>query len=441
MSIDSEARPPVSTVAAVRTALPLCFVIERTGRDTLGRYDTTPPLKVTGCVTITHVELIAKERDRLLQRSARMIGIGSAIVALACFAIPGVLAWTTLLATLPLFAVLVFSHVRLGASQSAVWALVGIVAGLGILVVIFAPIGGPAGPSLGTALVPLAGGSVAAFAIVLTTSGRRIAMLVIGLVAAVVLTELAAGAPASYSFAGVSVAIGWVLAAVFGYWLSASVPRAARRIYSIGRAHRAERQASETEAQRRQGARLLHDTVLATLTMLAHSGVGVAATALQQQANDDARLLRQLRLGATPTPQSSGGYNLEPVEETALGTTLESVKQRFGRMGLEVSWHGTGQVLLPSDVLDAFLLALAECLENVRRHSGVTDAHVTITDDDTIVRAMVTDAGVGFDIKDIDEARMGFKDSVVGRLKEVGGSARLFSSKGAGTTVVLEVPK
>ncbi len=393
------------------------------------------------CVTIVNVELIAKERDRLLQRSARLIGIGSAVVALACLAIPGVLAWTTLLATLPLFAVLVFCHLRLGASQSAGWALVGIIAGLGILVILLLPLGAAAGPALPTAIVPLAGGSVAAFATVLTGSPRRIALLVVGLIAAVVLTELVTGAPAVFSFAGVSVALGWVLAAVFGYWLSASVPRAARRIYSIGRAHRAERQASETEAQRRQGARLLHDTVLATLTMLAHSGVGVAADALQQQARDDARLLRQLRLGATPTPQSSGGYTLEPVEESALGTTLESVKQRFGRMGLEVSWHGTGQVLLPSDVLDAFLLALAECLENVRRHSGVTDAHVTITEDDRIVRAMVTDAGVGFDIKDIDEARMGFKDSVVGRLKEVGGSARLFSAKGSGTTVVLEVPK
>ena len=54
---------------------------------------------------------------------------------------------------------------------------------------------------------------------------------------------------------------------------------------------------------------------------------------------------------------------------------------------------------------------------------------------------MVTDAGVGFNISDIDEARLGFKDSVVARLKEVGGNARLFSSPGAGTTVVLEVPK
>jgi len=296
-----------------------------------------------------------------------------------------------------------------------------------------------ASPSLGTAIVPLAAGAIASFAVVLTSSIGRLILLVVGFIATIVLAELAI--PGTVSVQDAEIVTGWVLAAVFGSWLSASIPRAARRIYSIGRAHRAERQASETEAQRRQGARLLHDTVLATLTLLAHSGVGVAASALQQQASEDARLLRQLRLGATPVPQSSGVYNLEPVEETALGTTLESVKQRFGRMGLEVSWHGTGQVLLPSEVLDAFLLALAECLENVRRHAGVTDAHVTITDDESTVRAMVTDAGVGFNISDIDEARLGFKDSVVARLKDVGGNARLFSSPGAGTTVVLEVPK
>ncbi len=392
-------------------------------------------------MTIAYVDLIAKERDRLLQRTARAIGLGSTAVALLCLVVPDVVGPTTLVATLPLFAILILAIARVGASHSLVWVLLGLGSGLAIMVIVHLPIDGRAGSALGTALVPLAAGALASFSIVLTTSVVRIVILVVGAIASIALVEQVVDATTFISIEGATVALGWVLLGVFGYWLSASVPRAARRIYSIGRAHRAERQASETEAQRRQGARLLHDTVLATLTLLAHSGVGVSAEALQQQAGDDARLLRQLRLGATPTPQSSGAYNLEPVEESALGTTLESVKQRFGRMGLEVSWHGTGQVLLPSDVLDAFLLALAECLENVRRHSGVTDAHVTITDDDTTVRAMVTDAGVGFDIQDIDEARLGFKDSVVGRLKEVGGNARLFSSKGAGTTVVLEVPK
>jgi signal transduction histidine kinase len=370
-----------------------------------------------------------------------MVGLGSTVVSLACFSVPGVLPLASYLATLPLFVLLAFALYRLGLGQSLLWVMLGLASGLSILVVALIPNGHSETTALSDAMVTLAGAALASFAIVLTGSVIRIVIMVVGAGLAFILVQLAAPNAGSIAPQAASTLVGWLLAALLGYWLGTSVPRAARRIFSIGRAHRAERQASETEAQRRQGARLLHDTVLATLTLLAHSGLGVTASALQQQASDDARLLRQLRLGASPVPQSSGTYNLEPVEESILGTTLESVKQRFGRMGLEVSWHGTGQVLLPSNVLDAFLLALAECLENVRRHAGVTDAHVTITDDETTVRAMVTDAGVGFDLKDIDAARLGFKDSVVGRLKEVGGNARLFSSRGSGTTVVLEVPK
>ena len=160
-----------------------------------------------------------------------------------------------------------------------------------------------------------------------------------------------------------------------------------------------------------------------------------------RQGAEDAALLRQLRLGFTADPARFGDYKLKPVEESTLGNTLESVKQRFRRMGLQVNWHGAGQVLLPSDVLDAFLLALGECLENVRRHSGVNEAHVTITDDEANVRAMVTDAGKGFDVATIDTGRLGFTESIVARLRDVGGNARVFSSPGSGTTVVLEVPK
>src|SRR5690606_33289511 len=157
-------------------------------------------------------------------------------------------------------------------------------------------------------------------------------------------------------------------------------------------------------------------------TLLAHSGIGVAPEVLRQQAAEDARLLRQLRLGTEngasegDSPQAQPGESAVAVAPEHLGTTLESVKKRFSRVGLEVSWHGTGQVFLEHSQLDAFLLALAECLENVRRHSGVTNAHVTITDDETTVRAMVTDSGVGFDVGDIDESSLGLKESVVGRL-------------------------
>ena len=384
---------------------------------------------------------ILKERDRLLQRTARIHGLSFTGVALLCLLVPGAVAPATYLPLVPLLAVLVFAQYRVGLSRSYLWIFTEVGSALGIVasIAFFNPDG--LSPSALSAIGQLTAASLASVAMVLSTDRVRIGVLVaLFVVVTVATTTLTADSRRPLETAGL-IFLGWSLASIAGLWISAGVPQAARRIGSIGRAHRAERQASEIEAQRRQSARLLHDTVLATLTLLAHSGVGVAPAALQQQSADDAKLLRQLRLGATPTPLSSGGYNLEPVEETVLGTTLESVKQRFGRMGLEVSWHGTGQVLLPSDVLDAFLLALAECLENVRRHSGVREAHVTIVDDATMVRAMITDAGVGFILDDVDSARLGFKESVVARLKEVGGHARLFSEPGSGTTVVLEVPR
>ena len=387
------------------------------------------------------MELIAKERDRLLQRTARFLGLAGTIVTLISLSVPGVIKISTLFLMIPFIAVLVLSQIMVPRGMSFLWSSVGILAGVVALFLARLPFSTPVTPELAAALAPLGAVGIACFGVVLVSSVARILVFGVGAVATTVLVRLADPQSGLITVTSLSVILGWILIGVLGYWLSASVPRAARRIYSIGKAHRAERQASETEAQRRQGARLLHDTVLATLTLLAHSGVGVAPEALRQQAGEDARLLRQLRLGATPTPQSSGSYDLTPVEETPLGTTLESVKQRFGRMGLEVSWHGTGQVLLPSDVLDAFLLSLAECLENVRRHSGVTQAHVTITDDATTVRAMVTDSGVGFELDDLDDDKFGFRESVIARLREVGGNARLFSSPGSGTTVVLEVPR
>lgn len=398
------------------------------------------------------MDLITKERDRLLQRTARVYGLSFTVVALLCFVLPGAVSMTALFISLPLFVVLGLAQFRMGISRSPVWLAVALIAGLAIVVVACTAGARPSQAGF-TAVVELAAASLAAVGLVLTSSAARIAALIIVfLVVGAALLLLTSDLQAPLRTAGVYV-LGWVLPVLIAIWISAGVPQVSKRIASIGRAHRAERQASELEAQRRQGARLLHDTVLATLTLLAHSGVGVTPDALRQQAGDDAKLLRQLRLGTTPAPSGTASGTAEAatvgtetspiqiIEEPVLGTTLESVKQRFGRMGLQVSWHGTGQVLLPSDILDAFLLALAECLENVRRHSGVTEAHVTITEDSKMVRAMVTDSGVGFEITDIDEAKLGFTESVVARLRDVGGNARLFSAPGSGTTVVLEVPR
>lgn len=392
------------------------------------------------------MDAIRRERERLLSRAARVYGACVTMTAFLCLsaqASAGVQAW---LATIPFFvlaAVAIWMTGTRFAPASLIVMLASTVA-IGVVLRIASE------PSLGSPAL-----SEAAVTTILIMTAGAVPAAALALPATVAGPfGFLAGAVVSTAFACVLLAdvqavfitilghvFGWSIAAVLGIIIIAAVPPAVERIGSIGRAHRAERNASELEAQRRQGARLLHDTVLATLTLLAHSGVGVGHDLLRAQAESDARLLRQLRLGETPTPLPGVQYSPEPLEDSTLAETLDAVRRRFGQMGLEVNLHGAGKVMLPPRVLDAFLLAVAECLENVRRHAGVPVAHVTITEDDHAVRAMVTDAGAGFNVGKIDDGRFGIKESVLGRLAAVNGSARLFSSPGAGTTVLLEVPK
>ncbi|MCD5347700.1 histidine kinase [Agromyces sp. H3Y2-19a] len=380
---------------------------------------------------------IHKERDRLLRRIARIAGLSGAIGALACMLIPssaGPLELGVVVLLGLVTAVLVVVHTAHGSVPAALGVVASSLATVAVLgsaevdPVAFAAMsltGAAAAPSVAITLIVRPGG------VPLVVSLGALSVVVAGVIVVSGHTK-----PTII----VATIAGWSVGSAIGLALDHGIAGAAARIDEIGRAHEAERIASETEARQRQDARVLHDTVLATLSLLAHSGVGVGAAALRQQAGDDARLLKQLRLGASLDNTSNAIFSPDS-DEDLLSTTFESVRQRFARMGLDVNWHGVGQLALPRETLDALLGALGECLENVRRHSGVNEADVTVSDDDRTVRAMVTDAGHGFAPESVDPARLGYAESVVGRLHTVGGRARIFSSPGSGTTVMLEVPK
>ena len=389
------------------------------------------------------MQRILKERDRLLRRAVQAAGLSGSATTLACLLVPAGINIETRIGAGLLLLILAAGQYLLGNTGALRWAIVTVLSGISIILLVgfTSHPGRPLNLIEESVIGMVSTAPVCVVAAVLLTSARRLLLLVSFFALTVTSVAVATvGAPDRTVLLALTVAM-WLSFTLASWWIAQSVPRVMHRIAAIGRAHRAERHASELEARRRQDARLLHDTVLATLTLLAHSGVGVSPIALQKQAGDDARLLRQLRLGGLPNPRSSGVYSLESATVLTLGDTLDAVRQRFERMGLTVNWHGSGQVQLHSNVLDSFLLALSECLENVRRHSGVDHADVTITDDDTTVRAMVTDTGVGFDLGQVGSERLGVAESVIARLRDVGGNARLFSSTGAGTTVVLEVPK
>ncbi|HUG51467.1 MAG TPA: histidine kinase, partial [Terrimesophilobacter sp.] len=133
------------------------------------------------------MEPIAKARDRLLQRTTRALGLGGTAIAALCLSLPGVLGADTALVVLPLLILLAFSQFQVGRNRSIVWVLLGLAAGLAILVVAQLPLTERPTAAVGTALVPIGGLALAAFAVVLTNGTLRIVTLAVSVVAAAAL--------------------------------------------------------------------------------------------------------------------------------------------------------------------------------------------------------------------------------------------------------------
>src|SRR5690606_14267750 len=188
-----------------------------------------------------HMDLLARERDRMLQRAARAYGVGFTLVSGLCYVLPGALvdAWA-LPAGLALYAVLAGAQFMLGISRNPGWVLLTLLAGLGIVAVAT----GFGQHSLGvggmTSVQLLVSGSLAAVAVVLTGTAWRLVSFVLafaGLTAASIWLTASSQAPLR---TGGLLLLGWCLAAGIGAWVSAGMPLVARRIASIGRAHRVE---------------------------------------------------------------------------------------------------------------------------------------------------------------------------------------------------------
>jgi signal transduction histidine kinase len=110
--------------------------------------------------------------------------------------------------------------------------------------------------------------------------------------------------------------------------------------------------------------------------------------------------------------------------------------------GLTVNVTGsrTGILRLAPDVTSAIVDSIGACLENVLKHSGASVADVDLAYADDALTVIVSDQGVGFDVDQIAPDRLGLGVSVVERIRLLGGTAKVWSSKGAGTSIVLRVP-
>jgi signal transduction histidine kinase len=188
------------------------------------------------------------------------------------------------------------------------------------------------------------------------------------------------------------------------------------------------------EQERLRHARLLHDRVLQTMETLAH-GDWIRDPAMRTRVSAEAAWVRGLVEGFVP-----GG-------DDDLATGLVRLIRDRAELGLQIQFNGT-QLLelgetrgcLAPAAVRALVDAAGEALTNVAKHSGTTSALMRVSVIDDRLAVSVLDHGRGFDVATAPRG-LGLRESIVGRLREVGGAAHIESAPGEGTFIELSVPR
>lgn len=189
-------------------------------------------------------------------------------------------------------------------------------------------------------------------------------------------------------------------------------------------------------AERREHERLLHDTVLNTLTVLARAD-GPSCSVVSRCADDVALIERALR-----DPEAGGDPG--EGEESGLLTGIEAIAGQMRSRGLDVhiavtSGEPGSLPAMPAQVARAMEHAVREALTNVVSHAGTTEAWVEVSPaEEGGVRVTVRDAGAGFDPAHVGTGRMGLRRSIAERVADHGGRASVWSAPGQGTVVSLQ---
>jgi signal transduction histidine kinase len=205
-------------------------------------------------------------------------------------------------------------------------------------------------------------------------------------------------------------------------------------------------------AEEREHCRLLHDSVSATLTVVAAGGAAGSPT-LRAQARRDLGVVERIQ---APAGEPTAPAAVEPTGHGAAGAGQAEVQSADplldrgdlrGRLASVVAAQpalsveaAVADVAVPAAVAAALAGAVAEALTNAVRHAGVDRVRLRAWPAHGGVRVELVDDGRGFDPAQVPAHRRGLRESVLARMSRVGGSAAITSRPGTGTRILLQWP-
>jgi signal transduction histidine kinase len=186
-----------------------------------------------------------------------------------------------------------------------------------------------------------------------------------------------------------------------------------------------------------KAAALMHDTLLSHLAAIANTEAAELPVALQQQMERDLEIL----IGEEWLSDNSAAVDAQARTDWR-SSGLYAAIQESRLMGLEVESTGdlASVAKLDRESSVALGLAVKQCLVNVLKHAGTTQAEVAVYGSDTDVSVMVVDTGKGFTEAETGADRLGLRNSVRRRIEAVEGSVQVWSTPGRGTSIMIRVP-
>ncbi len=205
-----------------------------------------------------------------------------------------------------------------------------------------------------------------------------------------------------------------------------------------------QRAIAASESERAHWARELHDQTLQELAAIKLL-LGMAQRAQSEQARTELLAQASVQIDTAAVDLRRLVAELRPAALDAHGlpAAIEGLVQRVAALGGQTitfscslaSDDGSEDMRLHPQVEGVVYRVIQEALNNVARHSRARHARVECTVTDGVLRATVTDDGVGFDL---GIQRGGF--GLIGmreRADLIGGDLRVESRTDAGTTVSL----
>jgi signal transduction histidine kinase len=195
--------------------------------------------------------------------------------------------------------------------------------------------------------------------------------------------------------------------------------------------------------EQREHERLLHDTVLNTLTALARAGCDDVAEVVARCRQDVA-----LIEGALSRPGDLDADAGRAYGDLVSGVQAVAAEVRARGLRVHVDIDGREGPAIPAPVATAISNAVREALSNVAAHAGTGEAWVKVSlvapdgnaREPGGLQVTVRDTGIGFDLAGVDQTRLGLRRSIAERMADCGGRASIWSAPGRGAVVRMSWP-